>query len=43
MLIATPVDLAALIEIHKPCLRVSYELEEFGPELVEAVHGVLRS
>jgi predicted GTPase len=43
VLIATPVDLAALIDIDKPSLRVSYELQEFGAELSEAVRGVLRS
>jgi predicted GTPase len=43
VLIATPVDLAALIDIDKPSLRVSYELQEFGAELGEAVRGVLRS
>lgn len=43
VLIATPVDLATLIEIDKPSLRVSYELQEFGAELGEAVRGVLRS
>jgi predicted GTPase len=28
VLVATPVDLAHLLRLNKPCLRVSYEIEE---------------
>jgi predicted GTPase len=36
VLIATPIDLARLVDIHKPSQRVRYELQEIGkPTLVE--------
>jgi len=28
VLVATPVDLARLLRLNKPCLRVGYEIEE---------------
>jgi predicted GTPase len=30
VLIATPIDLASVIKINKPTLRVTYEVEEFS-------------
>ena len=30
MLIATPIDLGKLIDIRKPSLQVTYELEDMG-------------
>jgi hypothetical protein len=34
VLIATPIDLRRVIQIHKPALRVRYELQEIGrPDL----------
>ena len=38
VLIATPIDLARVIEIKKPSLRVTYEVEEFShPGLIDAL------
>ena len=41
VLIATPIDLARVIKINKPTLRVTYEVEEFShPGLAEVLSGV---
>ncbi|HKS69094.1 MAG TPA: hypothetical protein VJQ45_01650, partial [Ktedonobacterales bacterium] len=38
VLIATPIDLARVIKIEKPALRVSYEVEELShPDLVDVL------
>jgi predicted GTPase len=38
VLVATPIDLRRVIEIGKPALRVSYELQEIGkPDLADAL------
>jgi predicted GTPase len=38
VLIATPIDLAHVIQLEKPSLRVSYEVEELtSPGLVEVL------
>jgi predicted GTPase len=37
VLIATPIDLRKLIDIRHPAMRVSYELEEKGSALTEAL------
>jgi len=39
VLIATPIDLARIIDIRKPALRVRYELAEEGDALAQAVLG----
>ncbi len=34
VLIGTPIDLGRLLDLHKPCQRVTYELQEIGrPDL----------
>lgn len=41
VLVATPIDLARVIKINKPTLRVTYEVEEFShPGLAEVLSGV---
>jgi predicted GTPase len=35
VVIGTPIDLGSLIKIDKPCVRVSYELEEPGEQVLE--------
>jgi predicted GTPase len=43
VLVATPIDLARVIRIRKPFLRVRYELEEIGePTLEEILRGKFR-
>jgi predicted GTPase len=38
VLIATPIDLARVIQINKPCLRVTYEVEDFShPGLLDVL------
>jgi predicted GTPase len=38
VLVATPIDLARVISVNKPCIRVSYDIEEItGPKLVEVL------
>jgi predicted GTPase len=38
VLIATPIDLRRIINIRKPALRVSYELQEIGrPDLEDVL------
>ena len=37
VLVGTPIDLARVVRIDKPCLRVRYELAEEGPELAHAL------
>jgi predicted GTPase len=38
VLIATPIDLARVIQINKPSLRVTYEVEEFShPGLLDVL------
>jgi predicted GTPase len=39
VLVGTPIDLRRLIEIDKPALRVSYRLQEVGPETLAAALG----
>jgi predicted GTPase len=42
IVIATPVNLARLIPITKPCCRVRYDLEEISrPDLTDVVSGFL--
>ena len=43
VLVATPIDLARVIDIRKPYQRVTYELAEEGDALAEAVRRVARS
>jgi predicted GTPase len=39
VLIGTPIDLTRLVKIDKPCLRVTYSLEEIGsPTLADVVN-----
>jgi len=40
VLVATPIDLARVVKIDRPHLRVTYALEEEGDGLVEAVRRV---
>ncbi len=40
VLIATPIDLGRMIRIDKPWLRVTYDLDEEGPGLADAVARV---
>ncbi len=41
VLVATPIDLRRVIQITKPALRVSYELQEIGrPDLTDALRSV---
>jgi predicted GTPase len=38
VIIGTPIDLRKLININKPALRVTYELQEIGkPDLVDVL------
>ena len=37
VLVGTPIDLARVIDIKKPNLRVTYDLVEHGPEFVQAL------
>jgi predicted GTPase len=39
VLVGTPIDLRRLIELDKPALRVSYRLQEVGPETLAAALG----
>jgi predicted GTPase len=41
VLIGTPIDLARLIELHKPALRVRYDLKEKGEPTVTTAVGQL--
>ena len=42
VLIATPIDLRRVVEIDKPCQRVSYELQEIGkPDLMDVLSARL--
>ncbi|MDH3283106.1 MAG: cyclic 2,3-diphosphoglycerate synthase [Acidobacteriota bacterium] len=41
VLVGTPIDLARVIEIEKPAMRVTYELEEVGDELVKALEAAV--
>ncbi len=44
VLIATPIDLAHLIKLNKPCLRVSYEVEDVGqPGLIDVIKEFTRT
>ncbi|MBD3368873.1 GTPase [Candidatus Fermentibacteria bacterium] len=44
VVVATPIDLARVIEIDKPCARVTYELQEIGrPNLVDVLQPFLES
>jgi predicted GTPase len=41
VVVGTPIDLARLVEIRQPVLRVRYELQEIGrPDLTDALAGV---
>lgn len=43
VVIATPVDLARIIKINKPTVRVSYEIEEMGkPAIADAIERFLK-
>jgi predicted GTPase len=43
VLVATPIDLAHIIKLNKPHLRVTYEIEELGPSrLAGLIEGFLR-
>ena len=37
VLVGTPIDLARVIDIQKPNLRVTYELADEGPQFIEAI------
>ena len=37
VVIGTPIDLAKLIKINKPTVRVTYELQEIGTPTLEDV------
>jgi predicted GTPase len=41
VLIGTPIDLARVIDIEKPNLRVTYDLDEEGTALIEAVEQAI--
>ncbi len=43
VLVGTPIDLAALIDINKPSQRVTYDLREHGEVLTERVVAAARS
>lgn len=43
VLVATPIDLARLMTIDKPHLRVGYRLEEIGDDLVDAIDRLVDS
>jgi len=44
VVVATPINLGALLELNKPAVRVRYELEETGsPTLAEILDGFLAS
>ena len=40
VLVATPIDLSRIMQIHKPHVRVHYRLDEEGDALAEAVQRV---
>jgi len=43
VLVATPIDLGHLIKLNKPCLRVTYEVEDLShPGLAEVLHEFAR-
>jgi len=43
VLVATPIDLGHLIKLNKPCLRVTYEVEDLShPGLAEILHEFAR-
>ena len=44
VVIGTPIDLRAVIEIRKPAIRVRYDLEELpdSPSLLDALKPVLK-
>jgi len=43
VVIATPVDLTKILKIHKPSVRVRYELQEIGkPDLDEVIENFLK-
>jgi len=40
----TPIDLVKLLKVHKPVVRVTYDIEEIGhPSLVDVLKKFLRS
>jgi predicted GTPase len=40
VVIATPIDLARVVKFKKPCVRVTYELDEIGtPHLAEVLNN----
>jgi len=41
VLIGTPIDLARVIDIQKPNLRVTYDLEEEGTALIDAIEQAI--
>ena len=41
VLIGTPIDLARVIDIQKPTLRVTYDLADEGPEFLEAIEKAI--
>jgi predicted GTPase len=44
VVVATPIDLARVIDIRKPCARVTYELQEIGrPNLADVLKPILES
>jgi predicted GTPase len=43
VLVGTPIDLARIIDIRKPHMRVTYDLAEHGGELIEAIERTIAS
>ena len=41
VLVGTPIDLARIITIDKPHMRVSYDLEEEGSDLIDAIAAAI--
>jgi predicted GTPase len=42
VVIATPIDLGRIITIRKPCVRVSYDLQEIGrPDLDDVLNDFI--
>ena len=43
VLVGTPIDLARVIDIKKPNMRVTYDLDEEGPEFIQAIERAIAS
>ena len=43
VLVGTPIDLARVVEIKKPNMRVTYDLAEKGPAFADAILQAVRN